>query len=163
MMNYLGGLSHLAALAVCLVIGICAGCGGGAERPAEKTPETGAVRVTFTGLRNAEGQLLVNLFDGAEGFPDESSRALRTKRVPADREPLEVSFDGLPHGAYAVSVVHDENANDRLDRGRLGIPKEGYGASRNPPTRFGPPEYSDAAFELKESERTVEIELRYLL
>ena len=54
-----------------------------------------------------------------------------------------VRIAGLGRGDYAVSVIHDENNNAKLDT-FAGIPREGFGFSRNPAIRFGPPKFSAA-------------------
>ena len=40
-------------------------------------------------------------------------------------------FKNLPPGNYAVFLFHDANNNNKMDKNFLGIPKEGYGASKN--------------------------------
>jgi len=62
-----------------------------------------------------------------------------TRSVPAATPALR--FDGLPLGTYAIAVIHDENNNSRLDT-LAGIPREGFGFSRNPPIRFGAPRFA---------------------
>lgn len=42
-----------------------------------------------------------------------------------------LSFTNIPPGIYAIFLFHDTNNNNRMDKNFLGIPKEGYGASRN--------------------------------
>lgn len=74
----------------------------------------------------------------------------------------ELRFEGLPSGTYAVSLFHDENANGRLDT-VLGIPREGFGFSRNPPIRFGPPRFSAARFALTSGDSVERVRLKYLL
>jgi uncharacterized protein (DUF2141 family) len=58
-------------------------------------------------------------------------------------------FEGLKPGTYAVSVLHDENANGRLETNFLGIPREGAGISNNASPEFSAPRFNDAAFQLK--------------
>lgn len=40
-----------------------------------------------------------------------------------------LQFRDLPKGPYAIVVFHDENDNDTIDHGALGIPKEALGFS----------------------------------
>jgi uncharacterized protein (DUF2141 family) len=88
---------------------------------------------------------------------------------PAAAEPgtitLEVTIRGiksdLAPGSYAVSVFHDANGNGKLDT-FVGIPKEGYGFSRNPPFRPRAPRFDEAQVDLTGNSSTV-ITLRYLL
>ena len=62
-----------------------------------------------------------------------------------------VIFKNLPRGEYAVSFVHDENDNKKMDTNFLGIPKEDYGCSNNATGFMGPPKYEDAKFMLEEN------------
>jgi uncharacterized protein (DUF2141 family) len=91
-------------------------------------------------------------------FPECDSQALRT--VPAAQPRLRV--EGLPTGAYAVSLFHDENRNGKLDT-LMGIPREGFGFSRNPPVRFGPPKFAAARFTIGSGETAQSVRLKYLL
>jgi len=45
----------------------------------------------------------------------------------------------------------------------LGIPREGFGFSRNPAIRFGPPRYKDARFTLGADAQMQQVRIRYLL
>jgi uncharacterized protein (DUF2141 family) len=70
-------------------------------------------------------------------------------------------FTDLPAGVYAVSVFHDENMNQKLDKNFVGVPKEGYGASNNPKKKMGPPSFEEAKFQLSGTEQSLEIKLMY--
>ena len=69
-------------------------------------------------------------------------------------------INNVPKGIYAVSVHHDENKNGKLDTNVIGIPIEGIGASRNPSMTFGPPEFDEANFRLKNNIK-LKIKLKY--
>jgi uncharacterized protein (DUF2141 family) len=73
-----------------------------------------------------------------------------------------VLFSGLKAGTYAVAVLHDENGDDQANRNLIGIPTEGFGFSRNPALRMGPPQFSDAAFLIAGPKTAIEIKMRYL-
>ncbi len=88
----------------------------------------------------------------------DDARAL-TRTVPASVG--EVRFDALPVGTYAVAVIHDENANKKLDT-MMGIPREGFGFSRNPAIGFGPPKFAAARFTLDRDGAEQDIRMRYL-
>jgi uncharacterized protein (DUF2141 family) len=159
-----------ARLGACLAVLAAAGTGAGAraaDEPAATAPGTvvpgaaGALKVHVQGLRNEKGQLLFAVFGSAPGFPSRSEEALATRIV--ERHGLEhtVVFRGLPPGEYAVSFVHDENGNGRLDKNILGIPKEGFGVSNNVRPRIGAPAYRDAKLAYDGGERTLEIRAIY--
>jgi uncharacterized protein (DUF2141 family) len=88
------------------------------------------VVVKLTNLRNEKGVCRVCLFDNATAFNGEGGTPVKCAIVPA-RGAATLVFDALPAGIYAVFVFHDANNNNRMDKNFLGIPKEGYGASRN--------------------------------
>lgn len=83
-----------------------------------------------------------------------------TRSIPADTRAL--AFPALPRGDYAIAVIHDENGNARLDT-LAGIPREGFGFSRNPPIMFGPPRFTAARFTLGGDAEMQQIRMRYLL
>jgi uncharacterized protein (DUF2141 family) len=114
-----------------------------------------------TGLRSGKGQVLACLTDSTKSFPGcEHDSAARTLIVPAGRQ-VEIDFGQVPAGTYAISLVHDENSNGKLDK-RLVIPAEGFGFSRNAPVRFGPPSFASAAFVVGQAEEHQSIRMRYL-
>jgi uncharacterized protein (DUF2141 family) len=59
-------------------------------------------------------------------------------------------------------VIHDENGNAKLDT-FAGIPREGFGFSRNPPIRFGAPRFSAARFAITGDAQRQQIGMRYML
>lgn len=61
---------------------------------------------------------------------------------------VSVTFADIPEGIYAVQAFQDRNANARLDRSFIGIPKEPIGFSRDPKVSFGPPGFDDCAVKL---------------
>ena len=90
---------------------------------------------------------------------DDANAVART--IPAGAGAL--TIPGLPTGDYAVAVIHDENGNARLDT-FAGIPREGFGFSRNPVIRFGPPRFAAARFAVGAgAAEKQQIHIRYLL
>ena len=79
----------------------------------------------MVGLRSADGDVKCALSDSAEGFPADSSKAIKTTSGPVRDGTLDGDFDRLPAGEYGISVYHEMNSNGKLDRNFVGIPKEG--------------------------------------
>ena len=75
-----------------------------------------------------------------------------------DEEKSTITFTDIPEGTYAISFIHDENDNGKMDTNFMGIPKEDYGCSNNAKGFMGPPKWKDAKFELK-SDKTIDITL----
>lgn len=96
-----------------------------------------------------------------QSFPDckDDPRAV-SRSVPATQ--TAVTFDGLAPGNYAAAIIHDENANRKLDT-VLGIPREGFGFTRNPAIGFGPPKFDAARVAVDGAGVPQQVRMRYLL
>jgi uncharacterized protein (DUF2141 family) len=114
---------------------------------ASPPPATGRVIVELLNVRSEQGEVLVALFRDAREFPD-TARAFARHAEKARAGSMRVVFDGVPPGSFAVTVLHDENGNRTMDTGMFGIPKEGYGFSRDAIGRLGPPDFAAAALTL---------------
>ncbi len=128
---------------------------GGASAP-------GSVAADVTGLRSARGQLLICMTTRADMFSKcDRDPAARRLTLPV-AQARNIRFEGLPTGSYAIALIHDENSNNRLDTS-FGIPREGFGFSRNPVIRFGPPKFDDARFSVTGSNTEEAIKVKYML
>lgn len=122
----------------------------------------GSVAADVSGLRSGKGQILVCMTTRADMFSrcDKDPKAHRLTVPVAQAE--NIRFDGLPTGEYAIALIHDENNNNKLDT-MMGIPKEGFGFSRNPVIRFGPPSFAAAQFPVATSRVEEGIRVKYML
>lgn len=149
---------------------------GGLAYPVHGLEQTTQLAVKVSGLNEQQGQVCLSLFDSSAGFPSNSDEAVGTQCVSAtemalateaatgtssDSLALLAAFENLPPGSYAVSVFHDANDNGEFDRNFVGMPAEGFGFSRNPIVRTGPPKFGDAVVLVAGTETKIEIELNY--
>jgi len=119
------------------------------------------VSVIVTGLRNAKGQVLACLTAQPKGFPDcRKDPAAKQAIVPAAAT-VRIDFGPVPAGRYAISLIHDENANRKMDMALI-MPKEGYGFSRDAAVTMGPPKFDKAAFEVAGAAVEQKARMRYL-
>jgi uncharacterized protein (DUF2141 family) len=122
---------------------------------------TADIEISIEKLRNRKGVLHLCLTREPVHFPDckKDPRAV-TRTVPATAGP--VRFNGLAPGGYAVAIFHDENRNKKLDV-LLGIPREGFGFSRNPVVRFGAPKFRQVRIDLRPGFTRETVRMQYLL
>lgn len=114
-----------------------------------------------TGLRNTKGQVLACLTAQPKAFPDCSKDpAAKTAVVRADAS-VRINFGGVPAGRYAISLIHDENANRKMDMALM-MPREGYGFSRDAAVRMGPPKFDKAAFDVAGATIEQKARMRYM-
>ena len=129
---------------------------------ADAAVPTGSVEVRLEKLRNARGVVHLCLTRKADSFPECARDPDAVTRTVAANAGGTVSFDAVKPGAYALAVFHDENGNKKLDT-FLGVPREGFGFSRNPAVHFGPPSFASARFQVDSGIARVTIRLQYLL
>lgn len=123
---------------------------------------TGKLKIEIIEIRNQKGKILVSLFDKAKGFPTNFQLAFRNAEleIPESRK-VYVEFDNLPYGDYAVSVLHDENDNKKMDYTLIGLPKEGYCFSNNYRPKIKNPSFRQAGFFLERPLKTLQLKMIY--
>ena len=129
--------------------------------PDSSTPR-GCIAIRINNVRNTEGFLGIALFKSERGFPEKSEKAFALASIATNESPGEVVIENIPYGTYALSVLHDENGNKKMDKTWIGKPKEGFGTSNNPKIRFGPPEFDESGFVLDRETITMVIDMKYL-
>jgi uncharacterized protein (DUF2141 family) len=115
---------------------------------AARAQEKGTLTVEISGLRSGKGAVRAAIFRDAKGFPSDWSGVVQKQEatISADGASALAVFKDVAPGRYAVSVIHDENGNGKLDKNFVGKPTEGYGASNNPKKRMGAPPFEEAVF-----------------
>jgi uncharacterized protein (DUF2141 family) len=132
-----------------------------AAEPAAAAPELASLEVTISGIKSAKGVIRLAICPSGAGFPDCGNRAVRTASLPIENGRASRTFADIPAGTYAISVFHDANSNNKLDT-FMGIPREGYGFSRNPPFRPRAPRFDETGVAVNGA-ATAAISMRYIL
>ena len=81
--------------------------------------ETFNLTVNISGLNSDKGTLLIGVYNKKEDFLNKQFKGEISK---IENKKSVVIFKNLPRGEYAVSFVHDENDNKKMDTNFLGIP-----------------------------------------
>ena len=128
-------------------------------QPAEEV-ETVTITVMIDGIRNTNGSIGVALFDEDSAFPDDEG--LKREMISINSTGgVEVTFEDVPVGDYAVAVMHDENDNGDMDFNEYGMPLEGFGFSNDAMGEQGPPDFDEAAF-TADGETEIVVTLMYM-
>lgn len=128
---------------------------------AQPTASAASLEVTVTGITTVKGSIRLALCPPQADFPDCRAKAVRAVTMPVTGGSVRILLGGLPPGTYAISVFHDANNNGKLDT-FAGIPKEGYGFSRNPAFKPRAPKFEEAQIAVSGPSATA-IKLRYIL
>lgn len=116
--------------------------------------------VEVSGLRNQKGFVCIALFDNATGFPTDATKAIKNSCFKVASATQKVSLGPLKSGRYAMSLLHDENADQKLNTGIFGIPREGIGFSRNPRIRRKL-KFDETSFDFQPNATSVQIKVKY--
>lgn len=109
-------------------------------------PSAPSIAVTIKGVRETDGALIISLFTGPDGFPDNPSKAYRLAAVPPSAPRF--AFTDLPVGRYAVAVFQDRNGDGKLDKALIGFPTEPFGLSNQSSLSGGRPNFEKAALDV---------------
>ena len=135
----------------------------GAAPPEAPSANRGSVVVEVDNVRNARGLVRACLTSDADDFPVCTEERDRHADTPAAPGKVMLRFNGVPQGRYAIAILHDENANGKIDKAMGMMPREGFGFSRDAPLRMGPPRFGDAAFAVEPGDTRLRVKMRYLL
>lgn len=120
------------------------------------------VVVHISNFEDNKGSCIVCLYDNAKGFSGKGEPVKKLWVTPVNNTATAV-FDNVAEGVYAVSVIHDANKNNKFDTNFLGIPTEGYGASKNKLPFAAAPKFDENKFTVTaNSTVTANIKLRYI-
>jgi uncharacterized protein (DUF2141 family) len=119
----------------------------------------GKLKVTIKKIKEAKGNIRVGLFTSEDDF---LKKAAFGKVIKAEQGEVTVVFENLQPGDYAVSIIHDENENGKLDSNFVGMPREGFAFGNNAMGTFGPPSFEKAKITMtKDKSATQAIDLKY--
>ena len=119
--------------------------------------ETTRILVNVSGIQSDEGNVRVMIYGEN---PDDflvSGKGISRVDVPSIVGEMQVCME-LPHaGIYSMAVLHDRNAN-----GRVEVFSEGFGFSNNPSLGFSVPDYDDVAFTTGAGLQQMQVALNYI-
>jgi len=122
--------------------------------------ESSTLTLSIQNINKATGNIMIAVSKGEENFL-EDDKAVASKIALVEKTgSLTVSFPNLPYGEYSVAVYHDVNGNQKLDTNFFGVPTEPYGFSNNARSKWGPPKYETARFQLNQLEKSMVIDVK---
>lgn len=113
------------------------------------------ITVTIDKVRTNKGKVLFALYSEKTFM---KAKPEQTTASTIEGNTVTVTFTNVPKGEYAITCVHDENDNGRMDFEETGMPKEDYGMSNNPMS-YGPPEFGPSKFTVANKDITMKITL----
>jgi uncharacterized protein (DUF2141 family) len=116
------------------------------------------LKLELHGTRLTGIPLMVRIYDAGAAFP--SGKYIKEINILAKSDHTAMMITDLAPGKYAIAAFADINQNGKLDRSFIGKPSEPYGFSNDARHLFGPPDFNEASFELKDATVSQSIQLR---
>lgn len=102
--------------------------------------------ITVTHARSGKGHVRCLLFTTAAGFPSDATKATARANAAIANGSATCHFDDAGSKPLAISVIHDEDDDEKLGTNLFGIPTEGTAFSNGArSSAFGPPTFAAAS------------------
>jgi uncharacterized protein (DUF2141 family) len=134
---------------------------GYAQLAAQVPAQTGSIVAKVIAFRNGNGDIQLTLYNKEKEFPEVNMGMVTKDTRVVNKSVVEVRFDNVPYGTYAIAGLHDENNSGNMDYTWLGLPDEGYCFSNDAKPFLSPPSFSSAMFKLNQKEKVVYITMQY--
>jgi uncharacterized protein (DUF2141 family) len=122
------------------------------------------IELIINNIRNNKGVVQIGIYRSEKQYPDNPQISLTLPKDSLIAGRLRVFIPVKEHGSYSISILDDENSNDKMDY-RLGLfPREGFGFSNNPKIKgLKEPSFSDKSFVYTGGKKVVSIDMVYIL
>ncbi|MCK5876354.1 MAG: DUF2141 domain-containing protein [Candidatus Marithrix sp.] len=113
--------------------------------------EVGIITVEVTQIDVKEsGKVKIGIYDST-GFPIIGKEIVGVDLLVTKTSITHI-FKEIPIGQYGIAVFQDKNNDGKLNKNLFGVPTELYGFSKNIYGIFGPPDFGDISFVVKEKD-----------
>lgn len=119
-----------------------------------------SVAVTVNKVRPGKGMLHITLVNKEQFLLRRKLKKPFMKGiVKTSGKSVHYEFKDVPPGDYAVQVLQDFDGNGDMTDNWLGLPKEPWGMSNDPPVGLGGPKWERAKFTVTDNSEVVKVSL----
>ncbi|SDD40894.1 Uncharacterized conserved protein, DUF2141 family [Mucilaginibacter pineti] len=117
--------------------------------------------ITVTGIRSPKGKIQLDVFKDQASYNNEQPyKKLGFDKKALVNGTLTINCELAP-GIYGFTIIDDENANGKIDKNIIGMPKEGFGFSNFFMQKMKKPSFDDFKVDLK-SQQKIGIKVKYM-
>ena len=110
-------------------------------------------------IKVAKGHVWFGIYDSEQSFLNEEKAVAIFGEAVTKEGKIQVKFDKIPFGTYAVAVFHDVNDNGTLDQTFIVIPKEPFAFSLSLKSKWRAPEYEEMKFDFRQANQKLRFKL----
>lgn len=120
------------------------------------------VTVSVSGIKSGKGKIVLNVFKDSDGYEKERPYKIFQFDKKALTNGSLVLKCTLDAGVYGITLLDDENSNDKMDKSFIGMPKEGFGFSNFFLEKLKKPSFEDFKIQLKNDNAKIDIKVKYM-
>jgi uncharacterized protein (DUF2141 family) len=124
------------------------------------TAQTVNLTVELQNVDSSLGTVDLAIYNNSTGFPG-GGTPFQLAQAPAQKGTVKVQVPNLPDGVYAITVLHDDNGDGKMDYNGLGMPTKGFGFSNNPNITFGAPSFDDCKITVTQQSNNTVIVMKH--
>lgn len=124
------------------------------------TSAQGQISVTIEGLGNTKGKVYVML-QNSEQMYQAKDKYFKAAAIEIGKGERDCTFEDIPAGTYTITLLHDEDLDEKMKTNFVGMPKEGFGFSNNAKGKMGKPSFEAASFTV-ESGKTAQQKIKFI-
>ncbi len=121
-----------------------------------------SLTIEFDNIRNDQGFLIVTVYPSEDIWLDDIDELEHVfpKEHIVDSK-MSVTIDEMSSGIYGVAMMDDEDGDGEMKYNFIGMPREGYGFSRNFKVKLSKPDFEDCILQFK-NDTTIRITVQYM-
>ncbi|MEM8524140.1 MAG: DUF2141 domain-containing protein [Bacteroidota bacterium] len=124
-----------------------------------KNEATQPLLLEVENIEVAKGHIWFGVYDSEQSFLNEEKAVAIFGEAVKKEGTLQIKFDQIPFGTYAIAVFHDVNNNGTLDQTFVGIPKEPFAFSQTLRSKWRAPEYEEMKFSFRQANQKLKFKL----
>ena len=123
--------------------------------------QSAALTIEITNIRFEKGWIRIGLYNHPDQFPVNPARTYDFRKTSLKEGMMEIILDDILPGTYAISLLDDENGNEKMDYRMIKIPGEVFGFSNNIKPKLKHPPFDHCSFPVPEGKSRIRIEMQY--
>lgn len=121
-----------------------------------------STNIKITGIKSIKGNIVIGVFKDQVSFEKEKAfKSFIFDKKALVNGSLNVVIR-LEPSTYGLTLLDDENANNKMEKNMIGIPKEGFGFSNFFLEKLKRPVFNDFKVNLFNGQNNVDIKVKYM-
>ena len=119
------------------------------------------VTITIKNIRSDTGVIRIGIYNNPVQFPQDPVKCFTLEKTMMIEGTMEIVLIDISPGSYAISLLDDEDGNERMKYNFLRMPREGYGFSNNVKPGLKSPPFEKCSIQIGKGNTHLNIKMQY--